>query len=101
MFEQLLDSIDDDYLRYVTHMRGRARRAEARRTTSRSATYEAQDDPSPPPRLAALFADEASGDDAAAAPSTPVRKSANEKVGRNEPCWCGSGKKFKFCHGRA
>ena len=20
------------------------------------------------------------------------------KRGRNEPCWCGSGKKFKFCH---
>ena len=23
-----------------------------------------------------------------------------EKVGRNEPCPCGSGKKFKFCHGK-
>jgi len=23
----------------------------------------------------------------------------NEKVGRNDPCWCGSGKKFKKCHG--
>jgi preprotein translocase subunit SecA len=22
-----------------------------------------------------------------------------EKIGRNEPCWCGSGKKFKKCHG--
>ncbi len=22
-----------------------------------------------------------------------------EKVGRNQPCWCGSGKKFKKCHG--
>lgn len=21
-----------------------------------------------------------------------------QKTGRNEPCWCGSGKKFKFCH---
>jgi uncharacterized protein YecA (UPF0149 family) len=21
------------------------------------------------------------------------------KVGRNDPCWCGSGKKFKKCHG--
>jgi uncharacterized protein YchJ len=20
-------------------------------------------------------------------------------VGRNDPCWCGSGKKFKKCHG--
>jgi len=23
----------------------------------------------------------------------------HEKVGRNDPCWCGSGKKFKKCHG--
>jgi preprotein translocase subunit SecA len=21
------------------------------------------------------------------------------KIGRNDPCWCGSGKKFKRCHG--
>jgi preprotein translocase subunit SecA len=27
-----------------------------------------------------------------------VRK--ERKVGRNEPCWCGSGKKFKQCHGK-
>ena len=26
---------------------------------------------------------------------------ANDKVGRNEPCPCGSGKKFKKCHGVA
>lgn len=25
---------------------------------------------------------------------------APRKVGRNEPCWCGSGKKYKRCHGR-
>jgi len=23
-----------------------------------------------------------------------------DKVGRNDPCWCGSGTKFKKCHGR-
>ena len=22
-----------------------------------------------------------------------------ESIGRNDPCWCGSGKKFKKCHG--
>ena len=22
-----------------------------------------------------------------------------DKIGRNDPCWCGSGKKFKKCHG--
>ena len=25
--------------------------------------------------------------------------SDRDKVGRNDPCWCGSGKKFKKCHG--
>ncbi len=30
---------------------------------------------------------------------TPVRKTAAEKVGRNDPCPCGSGKKYKKCCG--
>jgi preprotein translocase subunit SecA len=30
--------------------------------------------------------------------NTPVRN--ENKVGRNDPCPCGSGKKFKNCHGR-
>ena len=25
---------------------------------------------------------------------------SNEKVGRNQPCPCGSGKKYKQCHGK-
>jgi preprotein translocase subunit SecA len=29
----------------------------------------------------------------------PVVKSEQESIGRNDPCWCGSGKKFKRCHG--
>ena len=29
----------------------------------------------------------------------PVRRTA-EKIGRNDPCPCGSGKKYKQCHGR-
>lgn len=28
----------------------------------------------------------------------PVRN--DQKIGRNDPCYCGSGKKFKNCHGR-
>ena len=23
-----------------------------------------------------------------------------KKIGRNDPCPCGSGKKYKYCHGR-
>ncbi|AOU99001.1 preprotein translocase subunit SecA [Acidihalobacter yilgarnensis] len=29
----------------------------------------------------------------------PYRRD-HPKVGRNDPCWCGSGKKFKHCHGQ-
>src|SRR5688572_25013441 len=29
----------------------------------------------------------------------PRRLDEHEKLGRNDPCWCGSGKKFKKCHG--
>ena len=36
--------------------------------------------------------------EAARANNTPYR--AAKKVGRNDPCPCGSGKKFKNCHGR-
>ena len=31
-------------------------------------------------------------------PATVV-KADTEKIGRNDPCWCGSGKKYKKCHG--
>lgn len=30
----------------------------------------------------------------------PVRRDASAQAGRNEPCPCGSGKKFKHCHGK-
>jgi preprotein translocase subunit SecA len=29
----------------------------------------------------------------------PIVKSDRENIGRNDPCWCGSGRKFKKCHG--
>ncbi|MFZ0090194.1 MAG: SEC-C metal-binding domain-containing protein, partial [Solirubrobacteraceae bacterium] len=35
-------------------------------------------------------------------PMAPVqqrRVDDSEQIGRNDPCWCGSGKKFKKCHG--
>ncbi|MCL6472862.1 MAG: SEC-C domain-containing protein [Firmicutes bacterium] len=26
------------------------------------------------------------------------KKPIPENLGRNQPCWCGSGKKYKHCH---
>ena len=52
--------------------------------------------------LAADNADNAEGANGQAAEAqqqTPYTREA-QKVGRNEPCPCGSGKKFKQCHGK-
>ncbi|MFI4887722.1 MAG: preprotein translocase subunit SecA [Burkholderiales bacterium] len=40
------------------------------------------------------------GDTAVAVAVAPPFVRAGEKVGRNDPCPCGSGKKYKHCHGR-
>jgi preprotein translocase subunit SecA len=29
---------------------------------------------------------------------TPARRREGPKLGCNDPCWCGSGKKYKHCH---
>jgi preprotein translocase subunit SecA len=39
------------------------------------------------------------GGSSSTATSRTVVASPQEKIGRNDPCWCGSGKKFKKCHG--
>jgi preprotein translocase subunit SecA len=31
--------------------------------------------------------------------ATTTAVNEHKDVGRNDPCWCGSGKKFKRCHG--
>src|SRR5258708_30591034 len=36
----------------------------------------------------------------APAAAASVAGGAAAKIGRNDPCWCGSGKKYKRCHGR-
>jgi preprotein translocase subunit SecA len=117
MFGKLMSGINDDYLRYVFHVQVLAEPA-AEPDLGR-ASYLAADDPvqgdgaisaafaaapAPEAELASAgggipedgvtnrFADDGET-------QVPIVKSAREKIGRNEPCWCGSGKKFKFCHG--
>ncbi|WP_047374404.1 preprotein translocase subunit SecA [Exiguobacterium sp. ZOR0005] len=41
-----------------------------------------------------------SGKDDTPVKKKPVRRSEDQRLGRNDPCWCGSGKKFKNCHGK-
>jgi preprotein translocase subunit SecA len=42
----------------------------------------------------------AGGGSSGAAETAPQPHRTTRKVGRNDPCWCGSGKKYKSCHMR-
>jgi preprotein translocase subunit SecA len=48
---------------------------------------------------AAVGAATAGGNGATSENPETVVKSDRDKIGRNDPCWCGSGKKYKKCHG--
>jgi preprotein translocase subunit SecA len=56
---------------------------------------------SAPSALAMAADDDGLGDDDYEAPAPVQQRVLDEEhqVGRNDPCWCGSGKKFKRCHG--
>ncbi len=56
-------------------------------------TFAEPDEPAAPARPAAP------GQDGVEAPTRPVRRE-NPKIGRNDPCHCGSGKKYKHCCGK-
>ncbi len=74
MFEELLRAIQHDVAHTIYHVTlAQEQRARPRPSAQRATTNR--------------------GGEAA-----PVR--AGRKIGRNDPCYCGSGKKYKFCHGR-
>jgi preprotein translocase subunit SecA len=57
---------------------------------------------SAPSALAMAAGDDGGGDDDDFEVPAPVQQRVldeEHQVGRNDPCWCGSGKKFKRCHG--
>jgi preprotein translocase subunit SecA len=45
------------------------------------------------------YAEEEPDDGQGFQPVEQRRVDAEQQLGRNDPCWCGSGKKFKKCHG--
>ena len=71
--------------------------AAARAAALRQSAAPAPAPASSAPVVEALAAPSSAGS-LAAAPET-VRRD-KPKVGRNDPCWCGSGKKYKNCHMR-
>lgn len=100
LFQELLESIKRDAIRVLSHVQVRREdpaEEEARlRREAEAMAERMQFQHAEASALAAEENDGAEGDVAMAA--APVR--AEQKVGRNEPCPCGSGKKYKHCHGQ-
>jgi len=101
LFQELLGAIKRDVVRLLSRIQieapdavaeaERKRREEAeRRMRFSHAEASALDDGG--------AGDNGADDAEAARPETFVRN--ERKVGRNEPCPCGSGKKYKHCHGK-
>ena len=93
MFEHLLGEVDKDFVRYITHVEAAAPEpddADGDEGLEGALTNVDQ----VAPGEAALVAH------GGPATTTKPLKKEGDKIGRNEPCWCGSGRKFKQCHGR-
>ncbi len=112
MFSEMMHGIAQDFVRYVMHVQVVVNE-EQPQDGVRNVQYSAADDPvqgTGGMRAAAmaaladgsLDAEQAGTAVAAAEPvaMAPVVKSDWDKTPRNAPCPCGSGKKFKLCHGR-
>jgi preprotein translocase subunit SecA len=125
MFSELMNSIWEEFARIVFHVEVNVEPAQAqemfaaeRRGGGREMQYagggpeqpsaiqeaasaqpgEAPPAPGAPPAVPA-GAGAATATGAAAQAAGTVVKTDREKLGRNDPCWCGSGKKYKKCHG--
>jgi preprotein translocase subunit SecA len=107
LFVAMKARVEDDMVRYLWRLRPAPPeeggpppviRPPARRPTPLTLSG-GSGAPLPPGALpapgAAMRPARSGGDDA---PVKTVRRD-EPKIGRNDPCWCGSGKKFKKCHG--
>ena len=92
LFQRMLDSVRADVTRLLVTVQVRAQDVEetAPHADVQNVRYHHAD------------YDEALGQAAAAAGEAAAARPAPaaHKVGRNEPCPCGSGKKYKYCHGK-
>ncbi|MGC2486224.1 MAG: preprotein translocase subunit SecA [Acidimicrobiales bacterium] len=93
MFEHLLEAVDADYVRYITHVEATAAIEESA-VEDEGLTGALTNANQVAPGATELPAHSSAG------PSAPPAATPHEKLGRNDPCWCGSKRKFKQCHGR-
>ncbi|MEN0107514.1 MAG: SEC-C metal-binding domain-containing protein, partial [Pseudomonas sp.] len=100
LFQELLDSIKRDTIRVLSHVQVRREdpaeeearlRQEAEALAARMQFEHAE--------ASALDQPELEPEGEIAVPTfSPARN--DQKIGRNELCYCGSGKKYKHCHGQ-
>jgi preprotein translocase subunit SecA len=107
MFEAMLGIVDDDFVRYVSHLEVVVEDETPRPV--QQLNYSAPEDPvqgsaSLVAAAATIPVDQYTGDvPQPVLAEEPVQQQpvkVEKTPGRNDPCWCGSGKKFKLCHGR-
>jgi preprotein translocase subunit SecA len=101
MFARMLDEITRDVIGILSKVQVRAHedieaveQQQRRAAAQKEQEYHYQSGSDEPPPAAALPQDERGG------PQQQPHVRDGRKVGRNEPCPCGSGKKYKQCHGK-
>jgi preprotein translocase subunit SecA len=103
MFGTLMETINREYVQYVMHVQVVQEQKPQLQAPTRL-QYTAPDGDAPgkgavPPVAAAETAHEQAVAAEEPAAQQPVVKTEWEKTPRNAPCPCGSGKKYKLCHG--
>lgn len=91
LFERLLNNIKQDSIRILSHVKVRSEEEVQRVEAERRAQAEAM------AQKAQYQHGEEESEPEDSQPQPFVRE--GDKVGRNDPCPCGSGKKYKHCHG--
>jgi preprotein translocase subunit SecA len=94
LFSQMLQDIRNDVTKLLMVVRIQNQESVEQASTQptlRDVNYQHDE-------MVAVGRENPGGREVAVKPETFVRH--GDKVGRNEPCPCGSGKKFKHCHGR-
>jgi len=117
MFEELMYSIWEEFSKLIFHVEVEVDAEQARRQFAPNGggapalAYSGGTPESQPSALQQVAAGAGSGLEAVAAPvgeggngvaepvETVVKDEREKDIGRNDPCWCGSGKKYKKCHG--
>jgi len=99
LFEELLRNLKQEVVKFLSHVQiERENEAEFIERRRREAA-EKESMAFQHAQASALGEDSAEPTDTPEAPAQPFTR-GQPKVGRNEPCPCGSGKKYKQCHGK-